>query len=242
MEKNTNLYFDEDYDKKYLEFIESKNTLSSKHINIFYEFLLDILSDEGVNIKTWIEETNFRKYIFEVNSEKKVYSVKLDEYLKTNNISKEKAITLKILKTQVEEKIGELYRKYIDLIGKVEEQTSTSEIKGNSKQLERFHSDNNPNLFTDSGYELFKYIVENYCWKEKLTQAKFINMYFYFKERLTEGDYRLVGSKKEYIKFVKNHYFDKAFSNQDRPLNYQNNELGKLITHHSKYKTIKSNS
>lgn len=120
MEKNTEIYFDEDFDKKYYEFIESKNVLSSKHINIFYEFLLDILSDGGINFKTWIDETNFRKYILDINSKKKAYSLKLDEYIESNGIENEKAITLRILKKQVEEKIENIYNHYLGLLKKIE--------------------------------------------------------------------------------------------------------------------------
>ena len=128
MEKNTDLYFPKDFDNKYLEFIKSKNTLSSNNINLFYEVLYDMLIDDGKNFKTWIGDTNFRKYIFEINSERATYRKKLSEYIKSNNIPEEQSITLKILKVQVEDKIEKLYKDYQILIGKIENKLDSKKI------------------------------------------------------------------------------------------------------------------
>lgn len=158
MEKNPEIYFDEDYNKKYLEFIKSKNTLSSIHINLYYEFLEDLLNDDGLSLITWIGKTNFRKYIFEINSEEQENYKKLEEYIEFNNLSKDESLTLKILRKQVEEKIECLHKNYRELINDIETQST-------------FSFENNFDSVIED--EVYKYFKENLVDKKFLDKSTF---------------------------------------------------------------------
>ncbi|WP_282074497.1 hypothetical protein [Maribacter aquivivus] len=112
MEKNLQIYFDDEFDKKYDEFIVQKNILIKKHIELFYEVIRDMISDNGINLKTWIGETNLRKYIYELQNEMPTISRRLDSYIEEEVLNKNKATTFKIQRTQVENKIKELVEEY----------------------------------------------------------------------------------------------------------------------------------
>lgn len=221
MEKNSQIYFDDEFDKKYDEFIVQKNILIKKHIELFYEVIRDMISDNGINLKTWIGETNLRKYIYELRNEMPTISRRVDSYIKEEVSNKEKAATFKIQRIQVENKIKELVQEYESFLSQ-NESIQTAKLTN----INNSHPNFNSNLFTENGYKFFKYLFEEYINEGKITKAKFLNVYFYFNEKLTKNDFKLIGTKIQYLSFIEENYLESKFINTDRPSNYQETALG----------------
>lgn len=157
MEKNLQIYFDDEFDKKYDEFIVQKNILIKNHIELFYEVIRDMISDNGINLKTWIGETNLRKYIYELQNEMPTISRKLDSYIEEEVLNKNKATTFKIQRTQVEIKIKELVEEYESFLSQ-NESIQTAKLT-NIKKAGR------PKAVVKDAKEYLKFELEEY--KEK---------------------------------------------------------------------------
>lgn len=123
MIKNLEINFTEDNNEYFSKYIAAKNFHKSEKIDLLYEFLDDLLSENGKDLITWIGKTNFRKFIFEVYREKDSYSKSLNNYIESNKVSNEESLTLNELKVVVEEKIDELYKNFTVLHKKINNNT-----------------------------------------------------------------------------------------------------------------------
>lgn len=136
MIRNLEINFAEDNNKHFSKYIAAKNFHKSKKIDLLYEFLDDLLSENGEDLITWIGKTNFRKFIFEVYQEKEFYSKSLNNYIESKKVSSEESLTLNELKVVVEEKIDKLYQYYIALHKKIKDNTISPPT------LQEFFNDN----------------------------------------------------------------------------------------------------
>lgn len=137
MLRNSDLNFKEDDNEFYKKYIQSKNYFKSQKIELLYEVLEDFLSNNGEDLKTWIGETNFRLFIYEIHKEKKVYLETLNNYISSNNIDPEEALTLEIQSKKVTNTIQKLYTDYQKLISKTQANQHIIDLKSffiNSKQ------------------------------------------------------------------------------------------------------------
>lgn len=104
------------------------------------------------------------------------------------------------------------------------------------------HSDYNPNHFSSNGFELFKYLVENYALgKSHGTATRFMNIWHFFNSNLyNDPIYKKQRflTTEEYKAFIKKSY-DVKIKNVDKKHAYENTHLPMLSDHFSKFKEIK---
>lgn len=99
----------------------------------------------------------------------------------------------------------------------INEKHKQIEVKNSEKRIDN-HPKFNPNDWNKRGFELFKYLIDNYYNDKRKTNTKLICIWFYLNE-LNNGKYNLNLTKDNYKILILNSYGVKI-TNVDKPLNY----------------------
>lgn len=106
-------------------------------------------------------------------------------------------------------------------------ENSTS-AKSSNEEEEKKHFDNKGKHYNEHGFELFKYLVDNYYFEGKKTKAKMINIWHFFNnEHNNNSIYKQHISKVDFIELVKSTY-KIEISNADKKPEYETEHKPKL--------------
>ncbi|ELY2010331.1 hypothetical protein SL057_001375 [Flavobacterium psychrophilum] len=179
-----------------------------------YKDLYSTLIDENLT-RASMGDYFYEKYLNKINENIKKIEIEITNYIEINSLKDDAKEYLLYFKPILENKVLELlnYNKQI---------TYTSTIE---------HPKQDPNLWNEKCFELFKYIFDNYY---KGSKRQLTNIWYYLKE-YKPTQYTLKATKEQYIEFISSNYNIKI-TNTDKAQNkYVDKEFPTMNEHRQNF-------